>query len=393
MSRHMIFLIGGLVAAVILFWLALVAWDNPWSNSAPSTQTQVSQEAIEPSPVAIRARWLLAGEVFWGRQMERIALGQKEPYKYLFTGLSTLNRDDYDAWLAHMECPITSADISFEQQATALIFNCRPQYLEEFSRWFDAVSLANNHMDNVGGEQGLIETRNNLEKSGVQYYGHFDNSITDDICEVVSLPVRLEYNDGSYQHTAWPVALCGYHNVFKLPTASELAQITKYSKYFFVIASPQQGAEYQPAADEIKAQVYRSMIDSGADMVIASHPHWVQNSEVYKGKLIMYSTGNFMFDQEWSEEVKRGVALDLELEISHDDNLELWLRMDCRKFKDNCLKSATGQNLTKPNFTFTYRLVSVLHENGQTKKAPESIHQLNLSRTNWQKTLVELNQP
>src|SRR5690606_31154042 len=114
---------------------------------------------------------------------------------------------------------------------------------------------------------------------------------------------------------------------------------------------------------------------------------WVQNSEVYKGKLIMYSTGNFMFDQEWSEEVKRGVALDLELEASYDENLKSWFQLDCRKFKDDCLKSATDQDLTRPGFAFTYRLVSVFHENGQTKKAPESIHQLNLSRTNWQETL------
>lgn len=41
---------------------------------------------------------------------------------------------------------------------------------------------------------------------------------------------------------------------------------------------------------------YRQLIDQGADIVIAHHPHVVQGREVYKGKSIFYSLGNFYFD-------------------------------------------------------------------------------------------------
>jgi poly-gamma-glutamate synthesis protein (capsule biosynthesis protein) len=49
-------------------------------------------------------------------------------------------------------------------------------------------------------------------------------------------------------------------------------------------------------------------IDWGADIVIGNHPHWYQGIEVYHGKLITYSHGNFVFDQMWSEETREGIV-------------------------------------------------------------------------------------
>jgi poly-gamma-glutamate synthesis protein (capsule biosynthesis protein) len=49
-------------------------------------------------------------------------------------------------------------------------------------------------------------------------------------------------------------------------------------------------------------------IDSGADLVIGNHPHWIQPVEIYQGKLIMYAHGNFIFDQMWSEQTRLGVV-------------------------------------------------------------------------------------
>src|SRR5690606_33046594 len=165
-------------------------------TEAVSTEMQ-DQQPPEPVPVRIEARWLLAGEVFWGRRMEQIAQSQGDPYAYLFSQLETFERETYDAWMAHLECPITDTLIPFATQRDHLVFNCRPEYVEEFARWFDVVSLANNHMDNVNGVAGIKETRQHLEASGVQYYGHFDNSVRPDICEVISLPARLIMDDES----------------------------------------------------------------------------------------------------------------------------------------------------------------------------------------------------
>jgi poly-gamma-glutamate synthesis protein (capsule biosynthesis protein) len=78
-----------------------------------------------------------------------------------------------------------------------------------------------------------------------------------------------------------------------------------------VIVYPHWGQEYvsRPNADQIR--VARALIDAGADMLIATHPHWVQGAEIYKGHLIAYSLGNFVFDQTWSVETQQGATLDL----------------------------------------------------------------------------------
>ncbi|EKD53151.1 MAG: hypothetical protein ACD_61C00138G0004, partial [uncultured bacterium] len=55
----------------------------------------------------------------------------------------------------------------------------------------------------------------------------------------------------------------------------------------------------------------RLAIDSGADVVIGHHPHWVQEIETYKGKPVYYSLGNLVFDQMWSEETEKGILVRL----------------------------------------------------------------------------------
>ena len=50
-------------------------------------------------------------------------------------------------------------------------------------------------------------------------------------------------------------------------------------------------------------------MDAGAGIVIGSHPHVVQEHEVYKGKHIYYSLGNFFFDQYRDESVRHGLLL------------------------------------------------------------------------------------
>ena len=51
-----------------------------------------------------------------------------------------------------------------------------------------------------------------------------------------------------------------------------------------------------PVANHRQRQLARLMIDAGVDAVIGGHPHLVQDSEVYQGKPIFYSLGNFVFE-------------------------------------------------------------------------------------------------
>ena len=51
--------------------------------------------------------------------------------------------------------------------------------------------------------------------------------------------------------------------------------------------------------------VYRNFIDLGAYAIIASHPHIVQGFEIYKGRYIFYSLGNFAFDLNKNNQLNR----------------------------------------------------------------------------------------
>jgi len=74
------------------------------------------------------------------------------------------------------------------------------------------------------------------------------------------------------------------------------------------------GAEYislpQAApgvAEDDPVEIAHLAVDAGAGLIIGNHPHWVQAVELYKGKLIAYAHGNFIFDQMWSYETRVGV--------------------------------------------------------------------------------------
>jgi poly-gamma-glutamate synthesis protein (capsule biosynthesis protein) len=75
-----------------------------------------------------------------------------------------------------------------------------------------------------------------------------------------------------------------------------------------VIVEMHWGNEYQAVPSERQKEIGHSLIDAGADIIIGNHPHWIQPIEVYNGKIIVYSHGNFVFDQMWSEKTREGIV-------------------------------------------------------------------------------------
>lgn len=65
-----------------------------------------------------------------------------------------------------------------------------------------------------------------------------------------------------------------------------------------VIVSFHWGAELMLSAKDYQVELGRKAIDWGADLVLGHHPHVLQDIELYKGKLIVYSLGNFVFGSE-----------------------------------------------------------------------------------------------
>ena len=55
------------------------------------------------------------------------------------------------------------------------------------------------------------------------------------------------------------------------------------------------GTEYKSQVDKQQRELAHFAVDQGADLVVGSHPHVLQEIEQYKGKTIVYSLGNFVF--------------------------------------------------------------------------------------------------
>jgi len=294
---------------------------------------------LVPKSKNINIAILFTGDIFLDRYIDQKSQNSKLKYAYPFSELSTLEREKYDAWVGNLECPVTDEESTEYEKENYLKFSCKKEYLPELKKYFDIVSLANNHTDNMDGEEGLIETRKHLDENNIKYFGDFDSSKTEDVCKVHTIKNI-------------PIAFCGFHGVYKLPTEKELEIIKKYSKYFITFIMPHQGEEYKFTSNTYQKKIYRQMIDNGADAVIGSHPHVIQETEDYKGKKIFYSLGNFIFDQTWSKTREHMVV---DTTINLPEYSANYSNLKCDKLTSlECLSLAEKLNIKKPEFNLKF---------------------------------------
>jgi poly-gamma-glutamate synthesis protein (capsule biosynthesis protein) len=211
-----------------------------------------------------------------------------------------------DAVVANLEGPITTLDAPDErvspEQPYSMRFAFDPvaaQVLRDAG--VTHVSLANNHVGDQG-IQGKADTRENLTAMGVEYFG---------------APWKLDV--GTVAHVrpeGHDVAFIGIDATIAPPNLTQLSrEIESFGTSTHIVVMMHWGDEYQPVHNATQETVAHTLIDAGVDAVIGSHPHVVQDIEVYNGAPIFYSLGNFIFDQYWNADVRSGLAL----RITHDE--------------------------------------------------------------------------
>ena len=171
-------------------------------------------------------------------------------------------------------------------------------YLKDLG--IDIVGLANNHTFDYG-ELSLLDTLDTLDKAGIPHVGAGRN------IEEAASPVYLETNGFTIAYVA---ASCAEQYIYT-PEATEstpgillcvddtrfLDSIRTASENAdYVIALPHWGTEQSTWLLDKQRDSARAYIDAGADAVIGAHPHILQGIEYYSGKPILYSLGNFWFD-------------------------------------------------------------------------------------------------
>jgi poly-gamma-glutamate synthesis protein (capsule biosynthesis protein) len=185
-------------------------------------------------------------------------------------------------------CPLTNE---------GMIFCGNAQHLEGLQfAGIDVVNLANNHSGNWD-QVGIRETANLLQNQGMAVTGTTDNLA---VVRVNNLTFAfLGYND-------IPEFVPGIAQAQEETIKQEVAQAKAQSD--IVVVAFHWGVEYTSQPTPRQITLAHLAVDSGADLVIGNHPHWIQPVEIYRDKLIMYAHGNFSFDQMWSQPTREGVV-------------------------------------------------------------------------------------
>lgn len=161
---------------------------------------------------------------------------------------------------------------------------------------FNLFSLANNHVYDWGDE-GLKKTKAALgsESFGI---GTYDEAYQVKVVDVEGIKIGfMALSFAAYAGVFDDVTDhdglgCAYIN--DLRVNHDIIEAKKHLDYLFIL--PHDGIEYIDVPLPETIARYRDFIDYGADGVIASHPHCPQGWEVYKGKPVFYSLGNFLFN-------------------------------------------------------------------------------------------------
>lgn len=208
----------------------------------------------------------------------------------------------YDLISANLEGAVTDKGAHYSPQL-ANDFAFKPATVASFKKYgFNFFNLANNHLTDQG-QRGVVETTKNLAALGLGYAGCADRQVGDCSGAVKKI------GDTN-------VALLGFSMVygdFDLDAAkSKVAEAGKQND--FIVVNVHWGSEYTHQFSKKQQAVGRALIDAGADIIIGHHPHVTQGIEAYKGKLIFYSLGNFIFDQYFSRDTQESLAVGLVME-------------------------------------------------------------------------------
>lgn len=255
-------------------------------------------QAPQPQP---QATILFGGDMMFDRSI-RTTIEEKGG-NHVFSCITDVLRN-VDMVVANLEGPITSTSsksvgsavggegnytFTFPPSTAALLYEHNIRL----------VNIGNNHIMNFG-RWGLEETKLHLDEAGVGYFGDPD-------ADEAGRVARLEIHGIPFSFVNWSdwPARPGTSD----KTDHTVAQVRNEAQGGrVVVVYTHWGEEYVPATERTKV-LARQFIDAGAAIVIGGHPHVVQEHEVYAGKDIYYSLGNFIFDQYWEESVRQGLLL------------------------------------------------------------------------------------
>jgi poly-gamma-glutamate capsule biosynthesis protein CapA/YwtB (metallophosphatase superfamily) len=237
------------------------------------------------------------GDVMMDREVGRHF--RDRPEDFLFNDIRSVLKT-HDLIFLNLENPVGTKGTPHHIQDPHVTFCCHPESLQVLKNLgVSVVSLGNNHMLDYG-ETALSETLEHLDNFGIKHVGAGRDY------EEANRPLLMEYNGKK-------IAFLSYVFIYSASTKMAKGDKPGVSDYrinkilpiirdlsasdYQVIVSIHWGMEYSLYPIPYQMNQARRMIDSGASLILGHGPHYPQGIENYKHGQIVYSMGNFIFDE------------------------------------------------------------------------------------------------
>lgn len=254
-----------------------------------------SYKADENTDALLRMDFV--GDVSLSRNI--ISLGESSGYKKIFSKVKDF-WGDADLVFANLESAVLKRDESaYEKSEKALHLYADYEALNSaLDAGINVLACANNHSFDYG-EAALLELVDYLDTEGVTYSG-----IGRDLSEAADYEI-IECGDLKIAFLSISEVFFNYSSATESQGGILSVAYTDYNRLVYLASREADltvvyihwGEENEIAANEEQKTLGHQLIDAGADIVIGSHPHVLQEVEMYDDGIIFYSLGNFVFDQ------------------------------------------------------------------------------------------------
>mgnify|MGYP001611979966 CR=1 FL=1 len=248
-------------------------------------------DAGDAVPAGNVLTFTFGGDGMFGRE---IGYQFQDNFSELFSNLGNRTFWGTDISWINLEGPISDQVILQDRQREDLVFNFSKQTIQALQYLqLTTLGLGNNHTYNQG-ERGLATTRAELIEAGFDVHGHPSH---------VSAESVVRYTQDNIH-----VSLLAVNALVSTDGLEDLIQQEKQAGSVVVVL-PHWGTEYQPQHSSLQERLATAWVAAGADLIIGMHPHVIQDAQLINGVPVLYSLGNFVFDQTFSDETQQGLLV------------------------------------------------------------------------------------
>lgn len=273
----------------------------------------------------VKVKIALTGDVMLGRLVDQYVIQNRSVRPEALWGDMLPIMLAADCRLINLECVISERGEAWHPTTKAFHFRARPRALEFLqAAKIDGVTLANNHVLDYGPD-ALLDCLNLLDRTGIKRTGAGAKLEEALVPALLRLPegcvavVALTDNEREWEATGTKpgVNYVTYNDRgLKEPYRSRITQVLSFAgrQADLVIVSAHVGPNWGAPSRAMQALAH-DLIDMGGDLYWGHSNHTPQGIELYKGKAIMYSTGDFVDDYMVDKDERNDLSFLFVLEV------------------------------------------------------------------------------